>query len=164
VRVATLPQDTDTAFWDRGSDRLFVVGYTSVQAWTPSSATLSSVSAANQWSFYPNVSPAGGQVVYTAYSDAIQGTQPRVYLYDLATSKTRMLIDQPRSQVLFVRDGWVWYLEEQPCSDCPNNTQPTDKVFAMNASSGVEQQVVFATGEGLTSATDLLPGEFWPNS
>jgi hypothetical protein len=34
----------------------------------------------------------------------------------------------------------------------------------MNVSTGVEQQVVFATGEGLIYATELLPGEFWPNS
>lgn len=164
VRVATLPQDTDTAFWDRGSDRLFVVSNTSVQAWTPNTGTLSGVSGANQWSFYPNMSPDGRQVVYTAFSDAVQGTQPRVYLYDLATAKARMLIDQPRSQVVFVKDGWVWDLEEQFCSDCPNNTQPTDKIFAMNLSTGAEQSVTFAAGEALSSSYALLPGEFWPSS
>ena len=163
VRVATLPDNTATAFWDRDTDRLFEVYYTSVRVWTPDGTTLDLPGAAS-WSFLPNVSPDGGYVAYTAYSNAVQGTNPRVYIYGLDSSNTRMLIDQPRSQVAFVKDGWVWYLEEKPCSDCPNNTQPSGKVYAMNITTGLEQQVVFATGEGLTYATDLLPGEFWPTS
>jgi len=161
VRVASLPSDTTTAIWDRGADQLFIISFSSVKTWTPGGAMVD-VSGAAPWSFYPNMSPGGGQVVYTAYSDAIQGTMPRVYLYDLAASKSRMLIDQPRSQVVFVKPGWVWYFEEQPCADCPNNTESTGKVIAMNLATGVEQQVTFRMDETVT--TELFPGEFWPSS
>lgn len=163
ARVATLAINTDTAFWDRTSDRLFEIYYDSVQAWTPDGTTIA-VPGAAVWSYFPNTPPGGGQVVYTAYSDEVQGTDPRVYIDDLAATKTRMLIDQPRSQVVFVKDGWVWYLEEQPCSDCPNNTEPSGKVYAMNISTWVEQLVTFATSEAMTYPDDLMPGEFWPNS
>jgi len=163
IRVATLPINTDTAFWDRSTDRLFEVFYDSVEAWTPDGTTRGVAGAAN-WSYDPNVSPDGAYVAYTTYLDQVDGTQPRVYVYEARTSSTRMLVNQPRSQVIFIKDGWVWYLEEQDCSDCPNLTQPSDKVFAMNLSTGVEQQVIFAAGEAMTYTTDLLPGEFWPNS
>jgi hypothetical protein len=162
ILVATLPPDTDTAFWDRNSPILYVVRSASVQVWSPGYSLLDEPSAAG-WSFYPNISPNGDYVAYTAYSDQVQGTQPRVYLYGTRTSSTKMLVEQPRSQVAFVKDGWVWYLEERPCDNCPNNTQPTGKVFAMDITTGVEQQVVFASGDAMTYPTDLLPGEFWPN-
>lgn len=163
VKVATLTINTDTAFWDRSSDRLFEINHESVQAWTPDGTTVN-VPGATTWNYYPNLSPDDAYATYTAFADQVDGTLPRVYLYGLGAAKTRLLIDQPRSQVVFVKDAWVWYLEEAACADCPGQTQPTGRVFAMNVSTGVEQQVVFATGEGLTYATDLLPGEFWPNS
>jgi hypothetical protein len=162
IRLATLPVDSYTAFWDSNSPILYVIGTNSVQVWSPDVPLLAMPGAAG-WSVHPNLSPNGDYVVYTAFADQAQMTQPRVYLYGTRTSSTKMLVDQPRSQVVFVKDGWVWYLEERPCSTCPNNTEPTGKVFAMDIASGVEQQVVFATGDAMTSATDLLPGEFWPN-
>jgi hypothetical protein len=92
----------------------------------------------------------------------VNGTQPRVHLYDLSSSKTRILVDQPRSQVVFVKDGWVWYFEERPCSDCPNGTESSGKVYAMNLATGVEQLVTFEMDA--TVINEMYPGEFWPNS
>ena len=161
VRMASLPVDTYNAFWDRSADRLFVIGQGSVQVWNPD-GSIAALPGAASWSFYANLSPDGTDVAYTAYSDKAQMTQPRVYAFNLASGKTRMLSDQPRSQVVFVKDSWVWYFEEQACADCPNGTKSTGKVFAMNVSTGVEQQVTFRMDE--TVINELLPGEFWPNS
>ena len=66
-----------------------------------------------------------------------------------------------RSQVVFVKDGWVWYFEEVACTACAGGTKPSGKVFAMNLSGGAETPVAFAAGE---APPDLEPGEFWPNS
>ncbi len=81
-----------------------------------------------------------------------------------------MLVDQPRSQVLFVKDGWVWYLDEMPCTaNCAASTRPSGKVFAMQLSTGVETVVSFAANEdplsqGSQYRFSFQPGEFWPAS
>jgi hypothetical protein len=85
-----------------------------------------------------------------------------------------MLIDKLRSQVLFVKDGWVWYLEEAACDpaacNAPGGTQPTGKVFAMQIGGGGETEVTFAIEENPVAPSDGInpvlfgPGEFWPTT
>ena len=161
-QVATFAPNDFYGFWDRSSDVLYIGGGGVAKKWSPDSGTVDLPGAA-YWSYLGGLSPDGNQVAYTAYLDPNNQVDPRVYVYQLRTSTTRILVDdKPRSQVVFVKDGWVWYLEEMPCaSGCPGSTQPSGKVFAMNLSTGVEQEVVFAGGDG---TTDLVPGEFWPNA
>ncbi len=169
TRVATLDNSAYRAIWDRAGHRLFLSLFgTPAISWTPEAGT-SSLTAAAVWSFVSNVSPDGSLVAYTAYADP-DSLKPRVYVYDVKAGTTRMLVDQPRSQGLFVKDGWVWYLEEVPClQDCAGSTQPSGKVFAMQLSSGVENVVPFAAGDDPRSQAGLYglifdPGEFWPAS
>jgi hypothetical protein len=85
-----------------------------------------------------------------------------------------MLIDQSRSQVVFVKSGWVWYLDEVACdTSSPNpgcgpwGSKPGGKVFAMNLTTGTESEVVFPGGDGFQfdfGTYAFAPGEFWPNS
>jgi hypothetical protein len=123
------------------------------------------------WSFLPGLSPDGSQVAYTAYSDPNTFQQPRIYVYDIKGRSTRMVLDKLRTQALFVKDGWVWYLEERACAaadSCAGATMPTGKVFAMQLSAGAEIPVSFAAREDpITQAGDINwlafgPGEFWP--
>jgi hypothetical protein len=110
-------------------------------------------------------------VAYTAY--LTDQTHLRVFYYDLKAGTTRMLVDKMRSQALFVKDGWVWYLEEATCDPqtcgAPWGTEPTGKVFAMQLSAGTETEVTFAAGENPitkpgepASWPSFGPGEFWP--
>lgn len=174
TRVATLDSSVMSAFWDRSGHRLFLdwFGTNATQAWTPE-AGVSSVPGASAWTYLPGQSPDGGQVAYTAYADPNVTTQPRVYVYDLKAGTTRMLVDKLRTQALFVKDGWVWYLEEAQCDPqvcgAPWGTQPTGKVFAMQLSAGTEAEVSFAPGENpIVQGTErpywpsFGPGEFWP--
>jgi len=176
TRVATFDKAV-SAFWDRNGHRLFVIGTGGdvAQVWTPESG-LSSVAGAAGWSYMAGLSPDGGQVAYTANTDPNSPTNSpkwRAFVYDQKTAKTRMLIDTLRTQVLFVRSGWVWYLEEVPCDTggCQQmGTVPTGKVFAMQLSSGTETEVTFAAGENPVMPTadvnwlPFTPGEFWPQS
>ena len=170
--VLTAGADVVNAIWSRAGHRLYLFrgGGPSAESWTPEGGLvqLNAVS----WSELPGVSPDGAQVAYTSYDDG--GTPPavppRVYVYTIASGATRMLLDQPRTQALFVKDAWVWYLDEGPCTDsCAGLTAPTGKVFAMNLSTGVEQTVSFASGEAPLAQPYAYwpvfsPGEFWPNS
>ena len=172
TRVATLDVTVEGAFWDRTGHRLFLNRYDGFvpQAWTPSAGVVD-LAGASAWSFLPGQSPDGSLVGYTAYAG---GQNLRAYLYDLKAGSTRMLIDKMRSQVLFVRDGWVWYLEEAACDPAtcgaPWGTQPTGKVFAMQLSSGGETEVTFGAGENPVAQSGGInwlafgPGEFWPAS
>jgi hypothetical protein len=158
-----------SVFWDRVGHRLFLGrGVTDVeQSWTPEGRIVD-VAGAAAWSFLPGQSPNGSEVAYTANANA----NLRVYAYDVKAGSTRMLIDKLRTQALFVKDGWVWYLEEAACdpSACgaPWGTQPTGKVFAMQLSSGGETEVTFAAGDNPVARPDGVnwpafgPGEFWP--
>ena len=173
VLVAVFDPGIVSAAWDRTGDRLFLFGTfgTPDQTWTPGTG-VSSLPGAEPWQSLAVLSPDGSQVAYTAYLDPIQQQQLRVYVYDVKAGKTRLLTDRQRSQVVFVKDGWVWYLEEAPCGtsdpSCgPWATQPTGKVFAMDLATGTERQVSFATGEepGTSAGQGLYtfaPGEFWP--
>ncbi len=80
-----------------------------------------------------------------------------------------MLVDQPRSQVLFVKDGWVWYLEEMSYAEGCFATWPSGKVFAMQLPTGVEMAVNFAANEdplsqGSQCQFSFQAGESWPAS
>ena len=168
TRVTTLDQTVYGALWDRGGHRLFLnrFGLPS-QSWTPEGG-VSSLAGAASFSFLPGLSPDGSQVAYTAYPDSNNAAQPRVWVYDLKSASTRMLVDQSRSQALFIKDGWAWYLDEGLCTDCPGGTRPSGKVYAMNLSTGTEQTVSFASGEhpfvqaGDGNSFVFAPGEFWP--
>jgi hypothetical protein len=160
----------ETVFWDRVGHRLFLGrGATDVeQSWTPEAGVVD-VAGAAAWSYLPGQSPDGAEVAYTAYA----GQDLRTYLYDMKASSTRLVIDKPRSQVLFVKNGWVWYLEEVACVPLPCGApwgaqQPTGKVFAMQLSGGGETEVTFAAGENPVADPSgvnwpaFAPGEFWP--
>lgn len=177
--VAKMDPSVMFAFWDRSGHRLFLnrsnyaLTPPVTQAWTPE-VGVSSLAGAGPWSFLPGLSPDGGLVAYTAYiTDQNPVPQPRVFLYDMKAATTRMVVDKLRTQVLFVKDGWVWYLEEAQCTDpscgAPWGTQPTGKIFAMQLSAGTETEVSFAAGENpLMKPGDPAywpsfgPGEFWP--
>lgn len=167
----TLDATVISVFWDRVGHRLFMGrGPADVeQSWTPEAGVVA-LPGARSWSYLPGESPDGGQVAYTAGD----GVNLRVYIYDLKAASTRMLIDKLRTQVLFVKDGWVWYLEEAACDpaacNAPWGTQPTGKVFAMQLTGGGETQVTFATEENPIAPSDGInwilfgPGEFWPTT
>jgi hypothetical protein len=170
--VATMDSQVSSTVWDRGGHRLLLTrfGTLAEQAWTPEAGVVGLAGAAT-WSYLPGVSPDGRLVAYTAYSDPTTFQQPRVYLYDKKAGSTRMLVDQMRTQGIFVKDGWVWYLDERPCApadSCAGATMPTGKVFAMQLSTGAEIPVSFAAGEDpITQSGDVNrlafgPGEFWP--
>ena len=166
----TLDYTVVWAFWDRTGHRLFMNGSTNTtQTWTPETG-VADLPGAALWSYLPGLSPDGSVAAYTAYSDP-NFREPRVYLYDRKAGTTRMLLDKLRTEVVFVKNGWVWYLEERTCAaadSCPGSTMPTGKVFAMQLSTGSELPVSFAPGEDpLTQAGDIyrfgfVPGEFWP--
>jgi hypothetical protein len=172
VRVATFDQAV-SAFWDRSGDRLFVIGPgpDTTQVWTPESG-LSTLAGSHDWTYMAGLSPNGGQVAYTANADPTS-LKYRVFVYDQKTATTRMLVDKLRTQVLFVKNDWVWYLEERPCDAviCQQlGTVPTGRVFAMQLSAGTETEVSFAVGENPVLPTPdvnwlpFTPGEFWPQS
>jgi hypothetical protein len=156
--------DARSAVWDRTGHRLFLVEGAGVRSWTPE-AGFAPLPGSKQWSFLPGLSPNGGEVAYTAYADS-QQTQLRSYAYNFASGATRSLSEVSRSQVVFVKAGWVWYLDEAPCADCgPWGTGPSGKVFALELASGRESEVSFAAGEAPVVGHDwrgFSPGEFWP--
>lgn len=169
--TTTLNPSVMFAFWDRTGHRLILqrFGRSLAQTWTPETGFVD-VAASEGWSYLPGLSPDGSQVAYTAYSDP-NFREPRVYVYDRKTFSTRTLVDQLRTQVVFVKADWVWYLEERACvvaDSCPGSTLPTGKVFALQLPSGKEIPVSFAAGEDpITQAGDagwlaFGPGEFWP--
>jgi hypothetical protein len=80
-----------------------------------------------------------------------------------------VIIAKTRTQALFVKDGWVWYLDERNCTSadsCPGATEPTGRVYGMNLATGVEQLITFAAGEGPVGPgqfpVTFAPGDFWP--
>lgn len=168
--IYTAATGFNSALWDRVGHKLYFVGdvTTGTDAWTPE-AGLAKLPGST-WQFLQGISPDDTQATYTAYQDLANFAQPRVYTYDLKAGKARLLIDQMRTQVLFVKDGWVWYLEEQACAgggNCMSGTSPTGKVFAMQLSTGTEQTVSFASGEDPLQGRSIwafTPGEYWPNS
>jgi hypothetical protein len=168
TRVASLTA-VSSPFWDRIGHRLFLASTAST--WTPEAGVVS-LKGATAWPYLAGESPDGSQIAYTAYSDPTAMVQPRIYAYDLKAATTRMLMDKIRTQVVYVKDGWVWYLDEAACDpavcNVPFGTQPTGNLFAMQLSTGNEAPVTFAAGEnpvtqsGSVDAAAFAPGEFWP--
>ena len=163
--VYTADISVANAVWSPTGHQLFLIG-NGMQTWTPETGAL--VMQGSPWSILPSFSPDGSTVAYTTYTDPETQLQPRVYDYDLKAQQTHLLVDKLRTQVLFVKDGWVWYLEERACSstdNCAGTTAPTGNVYAMQLSTGAEQPVTFAAGEGPVHPgewTPFTPGEFWP--
>jgi len=162
------------AIWERTGHRLLLSGSAGVQAWTPEGGIVSLGSA--HFGAEPSLSPDGLHVAYTSYTDPAVPASLRVYTYDVASNQERLLVDTLRSEVLFVKDGWVWYREELECGTnsptCPPwGTSPGDRVFAMDLAVGAETPVVFAAGESPSALQSAWAGqygvqgpEFWPNS
>jgi Tol biopolymer transport system component len=174
ARVATMAPDVVSAFWSVKGHRLFLVraGAGPAQSWTPE-VGLTRLAGAGAWSYLPGMSPDGNRVAYTAYANPSAPQTLRAYVYDVKAGSTRLVVDKLRSQALFIKDGWVWYLEEAPCDPVkcglPWGTKPSGKVFAMNLSTGVELVVKFraATEDPFNQPIGLYqvnftPGEFWP--
>jgi hypothetical protein len=168
VRVATLDISVSFAAWDWKGHALFVSGMSGSQAWTPEDG-FTALKGAKQWTFEAGIGPAGAHVAYTAYTDPSAPTSLRVWVYDVASDTTRMIIDKLRSEVVFIEPGWVWYQEEAPCdpmqSGCgPWGTAPTGQVLAMNLAIGVERPVYFLPGQSPSALqSGWGPAEFWPS-
>lgn len=159
-----------TAIWSRTGHRLYVTGRSGTsRSWTPEDG-FTPLAGATAWPFEVGLSPDGSQVAYTAYLDPSNAVDLRVYVYDITSHTTRLLTNQMRSEVIFVKNRWVWYFEEAKCDPAqptcaPWATAPTGKVFAMDLTTGVETPVVFASGESPTALhSSWGPAEFWPNS
>jgi len=169
VRVATLDINATFAAWDWKGHRLFVSGMSGSQTWTPEGGFVP-LKGAKQWTYEAGVAPAGAQVAYSAYTDAATPTSLRVWIYDVASDTTRLVVDKLRSEVVFVEPGWVWYQEEAPCDPMqpgcgPWGTAPTGEVFAMNLAIGVERSVYFLPGQSpFALNSGWGPAEFWPNT
>ena len=174
-RTTVFTADTrfSDALWAHSGHTLYFTGNFSPSAdlWTPEGGL--TTLPGGPWSFEPGISPDGTEAAYTAYLDPNTSLQPRVYTYDLKSRTARALEDKLRTEVFFVKDGWVWYAEERACTaadSCPGSTTPTGKVFGMQLSTAVEQPVTFAPQEAFTDAVG--PGsswafdiaEYWPNS
>lgn len=168
--VADLDPVEVTAVWDRTGHRLYTTGRAGTsRSWTPEDG-FAALAGATAWPFQVGLSPDGSQVAYTGYRDPANFADLRVYVYDIASHTARVLTDQMRSQVTFVRNRWVWYFEEARCDPAqppcgPWGTTPTGKVFAMDLTVGTETPVVFNDGESPAALqSGWGAGEFWPNS
>jgi hypothetical protein len=173
TQIKSLDSSIAFVMWDRSGHRLFMSGPAGSQSWSPEAGT-ANLAGAQHWQYLAGLSPDGTQVAYTAPLNTASQPNLRVYVYDANAQSTRMLIDQSRSQVVFVKSGWVWYLDEVACdTSSPNpgcgpwGSKPGGKVFAMNLTTGTESEVVFPGGDGFQfdfGTYAFAPGEFWPNS
>lgn len=148
----TLPSDFRFAFWARTGDTLYLVGDTEVSTWSPGGA-VTKISSTS-WILEPNFSPDGKQIAFTVVTST---HQVRPYVFDTSAGTNRLLTDQPRSSVVFVKDGWVWEDEEKTCvpatdRPCFDPTEPDGKVLAMELATGRESTVTFAAGESTYGA------------
>jgi len=160
------------ALWSRSGHRLFLLGSGPAQSWTPE-AGAAELPGALVWS-YPylaSLSPDGIQVAYTTEEPTQDPQQPQIFVYNLEDTTTTVLSQQPRSQVIFAKAGWVWYLEEASCRSnfghCgPQGTAPTGRVLARDLASGREAEVNFAPGEEPGVAdwnwARFAAGDLWP--
>ena len=172
--AAMLTADTQftDAIWDRSGHRLYLSGRfsTATDAWTPETGL--AALPHGPWPFALAISPDGTEVAYTGYADPDTQLQPRVYVYDIKAGTAHALVDQPRAEVTFVKDGWTWYDEEGACTtggQCAGSTTPTGKFFGMQLANGVEQPVTFRPGEDPASVRTTFsyvftPDEYWPSA
>ena len=158
--VNTFDTGLGVAIWDKTGHRLYLSGNGGSASWTPEGGQVA-LPGAQQWSFLAGLSPDASQVAYTAYLDPNTPTSLRVFVYDMKANKTTMLVNGLVSSAVFVKPGWVWYLEETACDSCAGGTKPTGKVLAMNLADGLQREVDFNYAE---QTTNLVPGEFWPNA
>ena len=155
------------AFWAPAGHRLLLGGQQAAAVWTPESG-LAELQGAAGWAVEPNRSPDGNQVAFTGYQPTDDPQAIRVFAYDSIAEKTSMLTNRLRSEVVFVKAGWVWYRQEQLCavsdSQCGSGgSRPTDVVYAMDLGTRVETTVAFAAGQSPTALdTGWGPGDFWP--
>lgn len=163
--VSTFDPIDAAVVWSHTGHTLYVTGYQATSAWTPEGGLVALPGVA-PWQVEPGVSADGAFTAYTAFTSGMDDTTLRVFVYDFANKKTRMLIDALRSEVVFVKDGWVWYHDEVACSiNCAGGTEAGTTTYVMNLATGSEVIVDFTQGE----SPDALqsgwgPGEFWPNS
>lgn len=156
--VATLDIADTEPIWSPTGHSLLV---TSGLFWRPEFG-FTGLPSGKSWQYMAGLSPDGDSVAFTAYADA---TNLRVYVIDVAMAFVRMQIDKPRSEITFVKDGWVWYIGEVPCADCPGGSAANGPVYAMEVDTGKETPVVFAAGESPSDLkTGWSAGQFWPNS
>lgn len=163
-----MPQGLRFGFWAPSGHTLYLIGSSGVASWTPESGT-SSVQGTSAWTLDPNFSSDESQVVFSALTAS---RDIRAYVYDLNARTTRLLIDQARSSAVFVKAGWVWYLEEKPCvqadnSACFDPTVPDGNVLAINLATGQETAVTFQAGEKPIQSggfTYLSSGDLWPRT
>ncbi len=180
IRVAdgsiafTAPDTTFfSALWSPSGHTLYLIG-AGLQSWSPETGAQGI--PGDGWAYAANISPDGTAAAYTAYVDPSNPQSLRVYTYDLKADRARLMIDKLRSEVIFLKDGWVWYEEETACSNatdphCPIwGTKPTGTIFVLQLSTGVEQAVTFAPGDepwahiGSAFSWVLAPTEYWPDS
>jgi len=165
VQVGALDPGDTTALWDRTGHVLYASGASApLGYWTPEGG-LRPMLHGPALQYMAGLSPNGQEIAYTGYASPGDQLNVRVFAYGIPMAYTRMLDDQARSDVTFVKDSWVWYFGEVPCADCAGGSAANGPLYAMDVTHLIKQQVVFAAGE---SPADLQsgwsPGEFWPNS
>ena len=161
-----MPAGFRFAFWSRFGHTLYIVGSSGVEVWKPESGA-AGVPGTGPWTLQPNFSPDGAQLAFTALT---ANRDIRSYVYDFNAKASRVLIDQSRSSVMFVKSGWVWYLEEKPCvptydnTNCFDPTQPDGNVLAMNLATNQESPVTFAAGEAPIQSNEVFmwTEDVWP--
>jgi hypothetical protein len=165
--VKTFDAGYNYAFWAHTGHRLLLGSQQAAATWTPEGG-LTELQGAAGWQFEPSTSPDGMQVAFTAYQQTNDPRTIRVFVYDATAKKTSPLINQLRSEVVFVKPGWVWYRQEESCDTTdptcgPWATRPTNKVIAMNLATRLETTVAFASGQSpATLDSGWGPGDFWP--
>ena len=159
-----LPADFRFAFWSKTQDTLYMVGGSGVEQWSPG-GPVTTLQGTAAWILGPSLAPDGKQVAFTIVTPT---RDVRTYVYDFASATSRLLSDQARSSALFVKSGWVWQVEEQPCvqsstTTCFDPTVPDGKVLAVDLATGHETAVAFAQGESPTD-NGIQPGDLWPRT
>ena len=157
-----LPADFRFALWSRSAPTLYLVSGKGVSQWTPGQAVTPLPNTA-PWILDPSLSPSGTQVAFTSVSST---REVRANVYDLGSQANRVLSSQPRSSAIFVKEGWVWEMEEKTCvqssnSSCFDPTVPDGNVLAYELASGRESAVSFVAGES-PSPYGYLSGDLWP--
>ena len=165
AQAGVLDGGDTTAIWSRTGHVLYASGQVAtLEMWTPEQG-VQPVLHGPALQYMAGLSPDGQDIVYTAYASSGDTSSLRVYDYNLPMAYTRMLEDQPRSEVTFVKDGWVWYFGEVPCADCPGGSAANGPLYARDVTHGTTQQVVFAAGESPAALqSGWSAGQFWPNS